>query len=692
MPNNPVQIVLNDNAFLRAPDPGRGGPDKDFFVGDDEGFVHPRDALLAAVDAIDAALRTSQYGPLAYVRVRMRNEAIAKSYRPNRAIFLPDQFPCVGAGAPGELYFRAPRHYLQRLRSRIAAAEDHGETRRSRRTGAPYLFVTRTRSEVGAIETIEITPPELKRKFAASDAVIALLDASAASGYVVELFEQSPLLAAGDDDVLGLHRSFETLQTRLGELGPGLYAALLPSPGGVPSIELLLTTSPAPPLIEDRRLVRADLAADDPAPAPVDSNVARHEIALTGLAEHPLVRRIRFPVMIQATEGASNARSGRFPAPNRVANAIYPKVGVIDTGVASVLAQWVVHRHDFLDTTDADPNHGTLVAGVLLAARAANGPEIGREADGCDLVDIPLMPRRRFLDVYGPRGFEAFLEELEAAIAEARENHGIRVFNMSLNIRSPVEQDLYSVYAARLDEIQDRHSVVIVNSAGNLDGPDWRSPWPARPGQALAALATRTTPDTVYMPCESVRAMAVGALNPPGCAHLAGAPTTYTRRGPGLRVGMKPDLAHYGGAGDAKTLTVTALASCDASGALIETRGTSFAAPLVAKTLAVLDVATGQRLEPRTLRAFLVHNAVVPECLTPSRLRDVARQFVGFGQPDTAIKMLDRRPRHHPSVRESTDRRRTAPGDLALPLRLAGVAGGPRHTSLPRPGADDPGL
>jgi hypothetical protein len=161
--------------------------------------------------------------------------------------------------------------------------------------------------------------------------------------------------------------------------------------------------------------------------------------------------------MIQATEGASQARSGRFPAPNRVANAIYPKVGVIDTGIASVLAQWVVHRHDFLDTTDTDPNHGTLVAGVLLAARAANGPEIGREADGCDLLDIPLMPRRRFLDVYGPRGFEAFLEELEAAIAEARDNHGIRVFNMSLNIRSPVEQDLYSVYAARLDEIQDRH-------------------------------------------------------------------------------------------------------------------------------------------------------------------------------------------------------------------------------------------
>ena len=60
------------------------------------------------------------------------------------------------------------------------------------------------------------------------------------------------------------------------------------------------------------------------------------------------------------------------------------------------------------------------------------------------------------MDVYGQRGFEAFLEELEAAIRDARDDFGIRIFNMSLNLRSPVEQNQYSVYAARLDEIQNR--------------------------------------------------------------------------------------------------------------------------------------------------------------------------------------------------------------------------------------------
>lgn len=639
MPNNPVQIVLNDDRFVQAPEPGRSGPDKDFFEGDDEGFARHKANLIAAADAIAQTLRASPFGPLTYVRVRMRTEAIAKSYRPNRAVFLPDQFPCVGAGAPGELYFRAPLVHLHRLRSRIEAAEPRGEARRSRETGRLYTFVTRTRSEVGAIEAIEIMPANLKRGFAASDAISALLEVGAASGYVVELFEQSPLLAAGDDDALGLRRSFETLQARFADLGPGLYAALLPSPGGVPSIEFLLTTSPAAPLIEDRRVVKAGLALA-PAAAPVDRNVARHEAALTKLAEHPLVRRIRFPVMIQATESTIPPSTTAFPNPARASEAAYPKVGVIDTGVASVLAEWVVHRHDFLETTDTDPSHGTLVAGMLVGARAANGPTIGRESDGCDLVDIPLMPRRRFLDVYGPRGFEAFLEELDAAIADARAR-GVRVFNMSLNIRAPVEQDLYSVYAARLDEIQDRHGVVIVNSAGNLAGADWRAPWPTRPSQVLAALAARTTPDTVYMPSESARMLAVGALNPPGGPHPVGAPTTYSRRGPGLRVGMKPDLAHYGGAGDQSQPTITGLVSCEARGTRTHTRGTSFAAPLVAKTAAALDLMTGERLEPRTLRAFLVHNATIPDCLTSSRLRDVARQFVGFGIPSGAVTMLE---------------------------------------------------
>lgn len=639
MANNPVQIVLNDESYIRAPEPGRAGPDKDFFDGNDQGFAAHKQAMIDRLDEIDATLASSRFGPLAYVRVRMRTEAIAKSYRPNRSLFIRDQFPCVGAGAPGELFFRLPRHHLHRLKSRFASAEERGETRVSR-NGNPYRFVTRARSELGAIEDINVAPTDTKRNFSAAQAVQALLQPSAASGYVVELFEQRPLEDEISDDVLGLRRSFDSLQHDIASLGQGTYAALLPSPGGVPALEVLITDARNAPLIEDRRSVRSELTLS-PAVSSIDPDIERHEQALTLLAKHPLVRRIRFPVVLAPSNVPAAPSARPFVVPRRVASATYPKVGVIDTGVCPALSAWTQSRYDFLSESQYDPEHGSMVAGILLGARTANGPGIGREDDGCDICDIPLMPRTRFLDVYGPRGFEAFLEELEAAIVEARDDHGVRVFNMSLNITSPVEQNLYSIYAARLDEIQDRHGVLVVNSAGNLQAPEWRAPWPANPRQALAALAARTAPDTIYMPSESVRALSVGALNPPGGAHLDDAPATYTRRGPGLRVGVKPDLAHYGGTGDASAPHATALATCKSDGSLCETRGTSFAAPLVAKTIASLDAITGQRLDVRSLRAFAIHNAETPAPLRNRSLRDIARQFVGFGQPCSAAEMLE---------------------------------------------------
>ena len=115
------------------------------------------------------------------------------------------------------------------------------------------------------------------------------------------------------------------------------------------------------------------------------------------------------------------------------------------------------------------------------------------------------------------------------------------------------------------------------------------------------------------MPCESVRALAVGAINPPGCTHSVGTPATYTRRGPGLRVGVKRDLAHFGGAGDNTRLDHTGFISCAQDGAASHVRGTSFAAPLVTKTLAALDVATGEKLATRTLRAFVVQPPLIPD-------------------------------------------------------------------------------
>ena len=45
-------------------------------------------------------------------------------------------------------------------------------------------------------------------------------------------------------------------------------------------------------------------------------------------------------------------------------------------------------------------------------------------------------------------------------------------------------------------------------------------------------------------------------------------------------------------------------------------------------------------LNPETLRAFLLHHAHIPEVLTKRGLKDLARQFVGFGQATAVDDML----------------------------------------------------
>lgn len=224
MPNNPVQIILNDRDFHQAPDPGQPPRNKDFFEGADKAFVTHKNSLLAAIDRIIDEIRSSPYGPAAYLRVQMRNEALAKSYRPVWWLFKSDQFPCVGADAVGTLYFRSPLIYLKALRQRIEQAEASVETKYRRADNKPYKAPTIARAEVGAIEIIEIAPPEQKRAFSTATALAALEDPRAVSGYQVELFETPAERVIADDPLgrIALRRSLERLLLSLG-LGARSY-------------------------------------------------------------------------------------------------------------------------------------------------------------------------------------------------------------------------------------------------------------------------------------------------------------------------------------------------------------------------------------------------------------------------------------------------------------------------------------
>jgi len=257
---------------------------------------------------------------------------------------------------------------------------------------------------------------------------------------------------------------------------------------------------------------------------------------------------------------------------------------------------------------------------------------------GVMIYDVPLYPLKNLFFQRYPNGFRDFLQEMENAIEEAC-TRGVRIFNLSINALAEV--GYYGTYAEYLDAIADRHKVLIVNSAGNLDSSQSRLIWQLRPWDVMNYLAARTQPDTILQPSESVGSVTVGALNPPGTNEIAGAPTCYTRRGPGLRSGVKPDVATYGGTGSKNNLS--GLFSIGLNGFKESVAGTSYAAPLVARILANLDQATQNSLSLETLRAMLFHHTSMPAPLQGNQIafRKIARQFAGFGQPFASNQMLE---------------------------------------------------
>jgi hypothetical protein len=169
---------------------------------------------------------------------------------------------------------------------------------------------------------------------------------------------------------------------------------------------------------------------------------------------------------------------------------------------------------------------------------------------------------------------------------------------------------------------------------------DLRPEWLADDTQALVGLAAARN-DGLLMPAESVRNVAVAALNPPGVEpSLAFAPGRYSRRGPGLRSGVKPDLACVGGCGSLNSPLGHGLFSLRADGVVEDSCGTSFATPIAAKTAAVLEHSIEGTVSRETLIGLMVHHAQVPALLRTKALSGVARHLVGFGMPPSAQEIL----------------------------------------------------
>lgn len=652
-PTRPIQVFLDTQRLIQTQPAGKRGPNKDFFVGDNAGFERHKRRMRKKIADASGSLK-AQGDPAGFVLVQMREEGLGKSYRPLRALFTPqNSFALVGGSAIGEMYFQATPAALDRLDALIEArAEVEPKIAEDRKTGEKEERVSSYRSELGAIEDIRTPTPADRLSFSAREAVRWLEDDNAVGGYIVELFRPEPRVTPH-----AVQRMIERFERRLHELRG---VVVLPfgsrtwspkAPTLTLSVDLRTRNGivSLPPIAgpEEDGAVEVLEQADFEHTAPLDRNVARHQALLDVLSHEPLVRRIEPPLRIEANSAQITRSSEAASIPRPARDQAYPVVGVIDGGVADVAAlrPWRAGGVGFLAVADKDEEHGSFIAGLLAGAGALNPSLADRfERVPCRFYDLDLLPRRGLLGRYFQTSDE-FFDQLDEQVAKAKTEHGVRVFNMSLG--SPaVRQGLgYSNFAAQLDRIAKEHDVIFVVSAGNLRGSGARPPWPSDPEAALEMLASRVaTDERITAPGEHLYGYTVAALNPPGLQHaVANVPTIYSRRGPGPGGARKPELCQIGGATRLDG-NQSGLFSIDTDGNLVDGSGTSYAAPLVAATVGVLNHRLQGRASRETLLALPVHNASRPEPMRAKPFRTVARDFVGFGVPQHSDACLTDEP------------------------------------------------
>lgn len=595
MAENQIQFVLNPRAFIGDKDLVNGfGPNKDFFVGNDNEFVAHKGNLVHGLESIREASRRNVYSRITYAKVKLRSDAIAKTHRPTKSLFTQNKRSYVVGGAGvGEMVIEMHPGSIETTVRAINRAEDVSRERPSR-----------ARSEVGAIQSIQAYSAEDRVPFSLAEVTEWKEQGIVSNGYYVDIFHPLHLLYEPiqiSEDFKSLLLSFKN---KLDSLPYVEYKELLtPGYGGQVFVHIESDND------EDYEAKNAEL--------------------LSFFAEHPLVRKVTAaPSLSSFTAAEGVGLDVDVSAPEDTSS--YPIVGVIDNGISDVFDGWKVYTWSELLDEFRLEDHGSKMAGLLVKGNELNGSDLVPEADGCRLADLFMFPSDgNWEDAY-PQGVENFFESLRNAVEEAKETSGARIFNISMNQKSRNQSEgWYSVVAKKLDEISDELDVQFVISAGNLPENQVRDEWiPADPEQNIDNLSSE---HIALPPAESIRGLSVMALNPNDLS-----PTAYTHIGPAYPAGVKPDVAYVGGSAE----RVSGLSSINMSGQKVLVSGTSMAAPLVAKIMAAVDNKIGGNAPLELLKALIIHHAEYPDVINDEVYDDVRKNLYGFGVPASSETIL----------------------------------------------------
>ena len=357
-----------------------------------------------------------------------------------------------------------------------------------------------------------------------------------------------------------------------------------------------------------------------------DIEALSHVIGVRSIVHMPLIRTIRpqmfNPKPLPKLPGRDNT-TGDFPV-----------VVVVDSGISDKipgLESWVVGRDSQVAPQYQNTDHGTFVAGLICWGSELNPTITGLGGGPCGVFDLQVIPNQDPAKGDALALMESeFLVSLETALQEHANKY--KVWNLSLGTDTVCSLDEFSALAEELDNLQEKYQVSFVISAGNYDTPPLLD-FP-RTGEQLET-------GRITTPADSVLGITVGAVshvdykkNGPKEHH----PSAFSRHGAGPYYVIKPDLVHYGGSCSTDLAHISGIRSVNGTGSA-ENLGTSFATPLVSRTLAQIYHQITPTPSSALARALLTHHARDPR--TRHRVPDGDENYFGFGLPSPVPYCLE---------------------------------------------------
>ena len=260
----------------------------------------------------------------------------------------------------------------------------------------------------------------------------------------------------------------------------------------------------------------------------------------------------------------------------------YPIVGVLDNGIAPLeeFENWLYQDETSYCKEEIYPSHGTFVAGVILYGDTLSQEHWcgGREVQIFNAAVVPDF------SVYQLEEDELY-ERIYKAISE---HSWIKVWNLAISIRFPVEKDRISDFGLLLDYLQEKYDILICKSCGNGN-----------------FVENGKEAGMILQGSDTERALVVAACNRDKVV------SSFSLSGKGHKILQKPDIAMYGGdvfRNEEGKRKIEGVFSFSPEGEIVSSFGTSFATARMTRIAANI-LFWKENSSSLFLKAMMVHAA-----------------------------------------------------------------------------------